>query len=112
MAPAKIQAFILNQIIISVTYTQYCMAVGGPSVHNVVLHKHTKTNSENVTTMASQWQNKPTKSINSRRATHSSTASAPGTKKPEIIYTGSEETHVRHECFGYLSLRSDLITIT
>ena len=29
MAPAKIQAFILNQIIISVTYTQYCMAVGG-----------------------------------------------------------------------------------
>ena len=46
MAPAKIQAFILNQIIISVTYTQYCMAVGGPSVHNVVLRKHTKTNSE------------------------------------------------------------------
>ena len=44
-APAKIQAFI-NQIIISVTYTQYCMAVGGPSVHNVVLRKHTKTNSE------------------------------------------------------------------
>ena len=26
-APAKIQVFILNQIIISVTYTQYCMAV-------------------------------------------------------------------------------------
>ena len=33
-------------------------------------------------------------------------------KSPEIIYTGSEETHVGHECFGYLSLRSDLITIT
>ena len=45
-APAKIQAFILNQKIISVTYTQYCMAVDGPSVHNVVLCKHTKTNSE------------------------------------------------------------------
>ena len=42
-APAKIQAFILN---FSVTYTQYCIAVGGPSVHNVVLRKHTKTNSE------------------------------------------------------------------
>ena len=89
------------------------MAVGGPSVHNVVLHKHTKTNNENVTTMVSQWQNKPTKSINSRQAIHSSnTASAPGTKKPEIIYMGSEETHVGHERFGYLSLRSDLITIT
>ena len=45
-APVKIQAFILNQIIISVTYTRYCMAVGGPSVHNVVLRKHTKSNSE------------------------------------------------------------------
>ena len=45
-ASAKIQAFILNQIIISVTYTQYCisMAAGGPSAHNVVLDKHTKTN--------------------------------------------------------------------
>ena len=59
---------------------------------------------KNVTTMVSQWQNKPTKSINSRRATHSSnTASAPGTKKPEIIYTGSEEIHLGHERFGYLN---------
>ena len=40
-APVKIQAFILNQIIISVTYTQYCMVIDGPSVHNVVLRTHT-----------------------------------------------------------------------
>ena len=39
------------------------MAVGGPSVHNVVLHKHTKTNSEKCYYNGySQWQDKSTKS--------------------------------------------------
>ena len=61
-APVKIQAFILNQIIISVTYTQYCMAVDGPSVHNVVQYANIqKPIVKNVTTMVSQWQDKPTR---------------------------------------------------